>query len=95
MAQNITLLGASYSSVPAVTLPKTGGGIATFWDLQEIFPVGKLWSTEDSTENPATVLGFGTWSRVSTEPTWDDLDQTWSDIDGIIVSGVYVWKRTA
>lgn len=29
---NITLMGASYPGVPAVTLPKTGGGIATFYD---------------------------------------------------------------
>lgn len=36
MAQNITLLGASYSDVPAVTLPKTGGGTATFVDEEEI-----------------------------------------------------------
>lgn len=32
MSQNITLLGASYTDVPAVTLPKTGGGTATFYD---------------------------------------------------------------
>lgn len=32
MAQNITLLGASYTAVPAVTLPKTGGGTAKFSD---------------------------------------------------------------
>ena len=32
MAQNITLLGASYSDVPAVVLPKTGGGTARFDD---------------------------------------------------------------
>ena len=32
MAQNITLMGASYSDVPSVQLPKTGGGIATFDD---------------------------------------------------------------
>lgn len=32
MAQNITLLGASYSNVPSVQLPKTGGGTATFDD---------------------------------------------------------------
>ena len=36
MAQNITLWGASYSSVPAVELPKTGGGTATFVDEDEI-----------------------------------------------------------
>lgn len=35
MAQNITLLGASYSAVPSVTLPKTGGGIATFTDTSD------------------------------------------------------------
>lgn len=32
MAQNITLLGASYSGVPSVVLPKTGGGTAQFDD---------------------------------------------------------------
>lgn len=33
MAQNITLLGASYADVPAVVLPKTGGGSARFTDV--------------------------------------------------------------
>lgn len=32
MAQNITLMGANYPDVPAVLLPKTGGGSALFWD---------------------------------------------------------------
>lgn len=32
MAQNVTVAGASYSGVPAVNLPKTGGGTATFYD---------------------------------------------------------------
>ena len=35
MSQNITLMGASYSNVPAVTLPKTGGGSATFTDVTD------------------------------------------------------------
>lgn len=35
MAQNITLLGASYSNVPAVELPKTGGGTASFTDVTD------------------------------------------------------------
>lgn len=35
MAQNITLLGASYSAVPAVTLPKAGGGTAQFDDTTD------------------------------------------------------------
>lgn len=35
MAQNITLLGASYSDVPSVLLPKTGGGTASFTDVSD------------------------------------------------------------
>lgn len=35
MAQDITLLGASYSAVPSVLLPKTGGGQAQFDDTTD------------------------------------------------------------
>lgn len=35
MAQNITLMGASYTDVPAVNLPKTGGGTAKFTDVSD------------------------------------------------------------
>ena len=35
MAKDITLLGASYEDVPAVNLPQTGGGIATFTDTSD------------------------------------------------------------
>ena len=35
MTQNITVAGASYSNVPAVTLPKTGGGTARFDDTSD------------------------------------------------------------
>ena len=35
MSQNITLLGASYTDVPSVVLPKTGGGTAQFDDTTD------------------------------------------------------------
>ena len=35
MSQNISLLGATYSAVPAVQLPKSGGGTATFTDVTD------------------------------------------------------------
>ena len=35
MAQDITLMGASYSDVPGVSLPKTGGGTAEFYDVSD------------------------------------------------------------
>lgn len=36
MAKNITLMGASYSNVPAVDLPQTGGGTARFVDPDDM-----------------------------------------------------------
>ena len=36
MAKNISLLGADYPDVPAVQLPQTGGGTATFYDINVI-----------------------------------------------------------
>jgi len=35
MAQNISLWNSTYSNVPAVTLPKQGGGTATFTDVTD------------------------------------------------------------
>lgn len=35
MAQSISLWGATYSNVPAVLLPKTGGGTARFDDTSD------------------------------------------------------------
>lgn len=36
MAQNVTIAGASYSDVPAIEVPKTGGGTATFADPSDV-----------------------------------------------------------
>lgn len=36
MAKNISLLGADYPDVPAVQLPQTGGGTATYYDINVI-----------------------------------------------------------
>ncbi len=52
MAQNITLLGASYTAVPAVMLPKTGGGTARFDD------------TTDATAD-ATVINSGSTAYIN------------------------------
>lgn len=34
MAQNVTIAGRSYTGVPSINVPKTGGGTATFYDVQ-------------------------------------------------------------
>jgi len=36
MAQDITWLGVSYPGIPAIRLPKTGGGFARFDDVSSV-----------------------------------------------------------
>ena len=65
MAQNITLLGASYSNVPAVTLPKTGGGTASFTDVTDTTATasdvasGKYFYDASGTRTQGTSSGGG------------------------------------
>lgn len=65
--------------------------------LEEIYPVDSLWATYDDTANPATELGFGTWTQVSPiQPTWNRLKQTttWAAMQ-VDAPTVFVWQRTS
>ena len=72
MAQNITLLGANYSAVPAVMLPKTGGGTARFDDASVTTAAasdvasGKIFLASDGTITTGTNSGGGGASNVVT-----------------------------
>lgn len=65
MAQNISLLGASYSAVPAVMLPRTGGGTARFDDCTVVTAAasdvasGKVFVASDGTITTGTNSGGG------------------------------------
>lgn len=65
MSQNVTLMGASYSAVPAVTLPKTGGGTARFDDASVTTATasdvasGKVFLASDGTITTGTSSGGG------------------------------------
>ena len=65
MAQNITWLGASYSDVPSVNLPKTGGGTASFTDVTDTTAVagdvetGKYFYTSAGVRTAGTRSGGG------------------------------------
>ena len=70
MAQNITLLGATYSAVPAVMLPKTGGGTARFDDASVTTATasdvanGKVFLAANGTITTGTYSGGGSSKNV-------------------------------
>ena len=70
MSQNITIMGASYSAVPAVTLPKTGGGTASFIDVTDTTAAasdvasGKYFYTAAGVRTAGTSSGGGGVSNV-------------------------------
>lgn len=85
MAQDITLMGASFSDVPSVRLPKTGGGFASFTDVTGTTAVasdvaqGKTFFLADGTEATGTASGGGggeTWNWMGRNPT---LIQRWTE----------------
>lgn len=49
MAKDISLLGATYPDVPAVTLPMSPSGTATFVDPDEYGNIGRIWYATCST----------------------------------------------
>lgn len=59
-ARNISLLGATYSNVPGVTLPVSGGGSATFYEVSD---------TTAAAADVATGKYFYTASGVKTQGT--------------------------
>ena len=72
MAQNITLMGATYSAVPAVQLPKQGGGTARFDDCTVTTATaadvasGKVFVASDGTITTGTASGGGGGVNVGT-----------------------------
>lgn len=80
MAQNITLMGASYTDVPSVLLPKTGGGTATFTDVGD---------TTATAADVAQGTYFYTAAGVRTAGTSQGGDEgsAYQDQDGYIVLG--------
>ena len=65
MAQNLSLWGATYSNVPAVNLPKSGGGTAAFTDVSDTTATasdvasGKYFYTSAGVRTQGTSSGGG------------------------------------
>ncbi|MBE6129544.1 MAG: hypothetical protein E7185_09745 [Erysipelotrichaceae bacterium] len=80
MAKDITILGASYSDVPAVVLPKTGGGTARFDDVTvttataEDVAQGKVFVASDGTITAGTSSGGGGSQGWQRPAEWSNFD---------------------
>lgn len=91
MAQNITLLGASYSDVPAVTLPKTGGGTAKFTDVTPTtasasdVAQGKTFFDSSGTQQTGSASG-GSVPYPTFNVTWSN---DWSSIISVTCDKTY------
>lgn len=92
MAQNITLLGASYPDVPAVDLPKTGGGTARFTDVTDTtasaadVAQGKYFYAADGTRTQGTGTGGGGTGAISIVDTPDAAGGTVRTITAVDIS---------
>ena len=72
---NITLMGASYTDVPAVTLPQTGGGTVTFYE--EGGGGGSVTITDE-----ANATGITCVITTSSEPTPSETWETIYEVNG-------------
>lgn len=102
MAQNITLLGASYSDVPAVLLPKTGGGTARFTDVSGTSATasdvasGKIFFLADGSQATGTASGGGGsgWTKIgsTTELTVNTTSTSAASAGTIALGSAYYTK---
>ena len=77
MAQSVNLWGATYSDVPAIEVPKSGGGMASFTDVTD---------TTAAASDVATGKYFYTAAGVRTQGTGSGGGgYVWQDQDGYIV----------
>lgn len=62
MAQSVSLWGATYSDVPAIEVPKSGGGMASFTDVTDTTAVqsdvltGKYFYLADGSKVQGTII---------------------------------------
>lgn len=88
---NITLMGASYTDVPAVTLPKTGGGTVTFYENGGGTPSATAHTIEfeftDSTSTTLTGYWDGTFIsdaiRATTPTEYGGKTVSSASLDGV------------
>lgn len=101
MAQNITLMGANYTAVPGVQLPKTGGGTALFTDVTPTTATaadvasGKLFFTADGTQTTGTASGGGgsSYTLLGSTDITTSYTSTQAGSAGQLTIGTSAWTK--
>lgn len=65
---NVTVCGASYTDVPAIDIPKTGGGSARFYELAQMYlpPSAELVASASETINISADTSYDSWTPSTT-----------------------------
>lgn len=98
---NFDTIDALFDSGPVLKLSKGGTGVSTAAALTAIvgnllYPVGSIYTNATSSTNPATLLGFGTWTAFAagrvmvgfnaSNTLFDTAEETGGSADAIVVS---------
>lgn len=94
MAQSVSLWGASYTDVPAIDVPKTGGGTARFTDTSPTTAVdsdvasGKVYFKSDGTQSTGTGGGGGVTVTDEANTTGTTAVVTADDVTTLITKSI-------
>ena len=99
MAKNITLMGADYPQVPAVQLPQTGGGTATYYDINVVDNLNSQSATDALSANQGRVLNekvtaIGTMTSVSPSAVSVPTGTTTKVAELAVTAGKYIVIRS-
>lgn len=98
MAKNITLMGASYSDVPAVVLPQTGGGTARFDDASVTTATasdvaeGKVFLSADGTITTGSSSGGGGGGSPIVSITLETAVTTTTGMVALLTENISEWE---
>lgn len=107
MAKNITLMGADYPNVPAVQLPQTGGGTATFYEADEIIKTGEptvptgglvaggTFSIADYLDSKGITISLRRWGYGDSKTLKTSSIKNGSYTNGVLFTGVSADNDTA
>ena len=93
----------SFTGTPTTPTPAAGDNTTKIANtafvqaaLQAVYPIGSVYINADVSTNPATLLGFGTWTEIgagrvlvgqdTTDTAFDTLGETGGSKDAVVVS---------